>query len=57
MTFLEQLETVAKERGHALGVATALPVTIDIVIEWSRDLESRGVILVPASALINDQTS
>jgi len=54
---LSRLEEIAKEHGQALAVATALPVTIDAISEWIAGLEGRGVVLIPASALINDRTS
>ena len=50
-TALLRLEAVALERGQALGVGTALPVTIDSVNEWTERLRSRGLELVPVSAL------
>lgn len=50
---LRRLETIAKERGSAIGVGTALPVTVHTVEEWARSLASRGIALTPVSALIN----
>lgn len=44
---LARLETLAKERGSAVGVASALPVSIDRIGAWTRQLESRGILLVP----------
>lgn len=44
---LVKLETIAKERGLAVGVASALPISIERVAAWSRTLESRGIMLVP----------
>jgi hypothetical protein len=44
---LARLETVAKERGIAIGTASALPVSIERISAWTRGLESRGVLLVP----------
>lgn len=49
---LSRLETIALERGVALGVASALPVTMKRLVEWIKTLNSRGIILVPASATI-----
>jgi len=47
---LAKLEARARERGFALGVGSALPVTIDRVARWARALESRGFVLVPVTA-------
>jgi polysaccharide deacetylase 2 family uncharacterized protein YibQ len=47
------LETLAKERGMAIGVAGAFPVTIDRVSVWAESLEQKGIALAPVSALID----
>ena len=47
---LTQLEETAQTNGAALGVISALPVSIAALAEWSNSLESRGFALVPASA-------
>ena len=44
---LAKLEAVARERGTAVGVASALPVSIDRIGIWTKSLESRGIMLVP----------
>ncbi|MEA2821944.1 MAG: uncharacterized protein QOJ86_3948 [Bradyrhizobium sp.] len=44
---LAKLEGLAKERGTAVGIASALPVSIERINAWTRSLESRGVMLVP----------
>jgi polysaccharide deacetylase 2 family uncharacterized protein YibQ len=44
---LVKLETLAKERGLAVGVASALPVSIERLGAWIKTLESRGIMLVP----------
>jgi uncharacterized protein len=44
---LVKLETLAKERGLAVGVASALPISIDRIAAWIKTLESRGIMLVP----------
>lgn len=44
---LVKLETLAKERGLAVGVASALPISIERLAAWIRTLDSRGIMLVP----------
>lgn len=50
---LLQLEGVARARGVAVASASALPVTVRLLEAWSRDLEERGLMLVPVSATID----
>lgn len=55
---LAALEKVAIQRGSALGVSGAYPVTIERVKAWSLTLEQKGLALVPVSALVvADKTS
>jgi polysaccharide deacetylase 2 family uncharacterized protein YibQ len=44
---LAKLEGLAKERGTAVGVASALPISIERIGVWTKALESRGIMLVP----------
>jgi polysaccharide deacetylase 2 family uncharacterized protein YibQ len=44
---LVKLETLAKERGLAVGVASALPISIERLAAWIKTLEARGILLVP----------
>jgi polysaccharide deacetylase 2 family uncharacterized protein YibQ len=44
---LAKLESVAKERGTAVGVASALPISIERLGVWIKALEGRGIMLVP----------
>jgi polysaccharide deacetylase 2 family uncharacterized protein YibQ len=44
---LARLEGLAKERGTAVGIASALPVSIERIGTWTKALESRGILLVP----------
>jgi uncharacterized protein len=44
---LTKLENLAKERGTAVGIASALPVSIERIGVWTKALESRGIMLVP----------
>ncbi|MCE9521152.1 MAG: divergent polysaccharide deacetylase family protein [Alphaproteobacteria bacterium] len=47
------LEALAKQRGIAVGMAAAFPVTIDRVSAWALSLEQKGIALAPVSALID----
>ena len=49
---LASLESKALENGHAIGIVSALPISITTIADWARDLESKGILLVPASALM-----
>jgi len=49
---LARLETTARERGLAIGTATALPLTVERIARWARTLEAKGILLVPASSVI-----
>jgi polysaccharide deacetylase 2 family uncharacterized protein YibQ len=44
---LARLESLARERGYAVGTASALPISIERIAAWAKTLESRGVMLVP----------
>lgn len=51
---LAQLERIARDRGSALGLASALrPVTLDRLAAWARTVEMRGFVLAPVSALVH----
>ena len=49
---LASLEAKAVENGHAIGIVSALPISITSIDEWARDLDAKGILLVPASALM-----
>jgi hypothetical protein len=44
---LGKLESLAKERGTAVGIASALPISIERIGVWIKTLESHGIMLVP----------
>jgi uncharacterized protein len=44
---LANLENLAKERGLAVGVASALPISIERIGAWTKSLENHGIMLVP----------
>jgi polysaccharide deacetylase 2 family uncharacterized protein YibQ len=46
---LARLEAMARDRSVAVGVATALPVSIERIAHWVKGAESRGITLVPIS--------
>jgi hypothetical protein len=48
---LTRLESTARERGVAVGMATALPASIERITAWAKAAESRGLQLVPISAV------
>ena len=55
---LARLEDLAKERGVAVGMASALPVSIDRIGVWTKVLENRGVMLVPLTiAMLKSKSS
>ncbi len=48
---LGRLEMAARERGVAVGVSSALPVSIEQIAKWAKAAESRGLLLVPITAV------
>ena len=49
---LAALEAKARTQGAAIGIVTALPVSVQTIAEWARGLEAKGIQLVPVSALM-----
>jgi uncharacterized protein len=55
---LANLETLAKERGTAVGVASALPISIERIAVWTKTLENHGIMLVPlTTAMLKSKSS
>jgi uncharacterized protein len=55
---LAKLESLAKERGLAVGVASALPISIERIGAWIKTLESHGIMLVPlTTAMLKSKSS
>jgi len=54
---LARLEAIARERGVAVGVASALPASIDRIAHWAKVAAGRGIVLVPVSAVASKPTS
>jgi uncharacterized protein len=48
---LGRLEAMAKDKGLAIGVASALPVTVERLSQWAKSAEVRGVVLVPITTV------
>jgi polysaccharide deacetylase 2 family uncharacterized protein YibQ len=48
---LTRLEKTARERGVAVGMANALPASIERIANWAKAAESHGILLVPISAV------
>lgn len=49
---LKALEAKALEKGSAIGVISALPISVATLAEWSKTVEERGFVIVPVSALM-----
>jgi uncharacterized protein len=50
---LRQLESIAAERGVAVGIASAFPTSVEAIARWAGEAGVRGVMIVPASAALN----
>jgi polysaccharide deacetylase 2 family uncharacterized protein YibQ len=50
---LVKLEALARANGVAIGIATALPVSIEHVGRWAASLEGRGLALAPLSSIVS----
>lgn len=51
---LDTLEQIARAEGSAVGVASAFDVSTETIAEWIAQVGTRGVEIVPVSALAND---
>ena len=49
---LSKLESTARERGTAVGTASALPVSIERIGAWTKTLGDRGILLVPLTTVM-----
>jgi polysaccharide deacetylase 2 family uncharacterized protein YibQ len=54
---LAQLEELARANGFAVGTGSGLEITIDTVAEWAKELEEKGIVLVPVSAVYKGRMS
>ena len=48
---LGRLERMARQRHIAVGIASALPVSIAHIAKWAKSAASRGILLVPITAV------
>jgi polysaccharide deacetylase 2 family uncharacterized protein YibQ len=49
---LAKLESLAREHGTAVGIASALPISIERIGIWAKALESHGVMLAPLTTVM-----
>jgi uncharacterized protein len=55
---LAKLESLAKDRGFAVGTASALPISIERIGIWIKTLEAHGVMLAPlTTAMLKSKSS
>jgi len=54
MAALAALEDKARQNGAAVGIVSALPVSVEAVSQWAAGLAAKGIALVPLSALMGD---
>lgn len=48
---LMDMENQARQKGAAMGSGFAYPITIEVIQEWTAELEQKGILLAPVSAL------
>jgi uncharacterized protein len=49
---LAKLESLARDHGTAVGMASALPISIERIGIWAKTLESHGIMLVPLTTVM-----
>jgi len=54
---LMDLESIALEKGAAFGSGYAFPVTVEAAKVWISQLEEKGLVLAPVSAITNYRTA
>ena len=52
---LTDLEKQARQSGSAIGIVSALPVSVEAITEWAAGLAERGIEIVPVSALMGGE--
>ncbi len=53
---LLELEALALQNGAALGRGSGYPLTIESIVSWTKNLEAKGYVLAPASAVLELRT-
>ncbi len=53
---LMDLESLALEKGAAFGSGYAFPVTVEAAKVWISQLDEKGLVLAPVSAIVNDRS-
>ncbi len=54
---LLKLEAIARDKGIAIGMASALPGSLDEIRRFAQKAQARGLVLVPLSAAIGKNAS
>jgi polysaccharide deacetylase 2 family uncharacterized protein YibQ len=49
---LSKLEAIARDKGIAIGIANDLPASVDRLALYAKEAETRGVVLIPLSAVV-----
>ena len=54
---LKQLVQLARQRGSSIGIVSATPASIPGLARWANELETKGIALVPLSALMSEMSA
>ncbi len=53
---LYELERIALKRRFAVGIAQPLPITIEILSQWTKELKTKQIALAPITAIVDKQS-
>ena len=53
---LDELERIALKRRFAVGIAQPLPITIEILSQWTKELKTKQISLAPITAIVDKQS-
>ena len=53
---LDELERIALKRRFAVGIAQPLPITIEILSQWTKGLKTKQIALAPITAIVDKQS-